>query len=164
MGKRSRRRGEGPEAPEAGRVKVEQSYSDYRRGARAQLDTLAQLPLQDLRVTDLDTGKAFATAKDGAATFVKLDLPIVDDKQSAHIKITGTFRDPGYKVLGEELLFDRTMYGLRNTVLLPAGWELSALSQSGTIGTYEGRTFVALINLNGENNYRVTLRARKRPS
>jgi hypothetical protein len=95
---------------------------------------------------------------------VKLDLPIVDDKQSAHIKITGGFRDPGYKLVGEELLFDRTMYGLRNTVLLPPGWELSALSQSGTIGTHEGRTFVALINLNGENNYRVTLRARKRAS
>jgi len=151
------------EAPEAGRVKVEQTYSDYRKGARAQLDTLGQLPLQDLRVIDLDTGKAFPTAKDGATTFVKLDVPIVDDKQSAHIKITGGFRDPGYKLAGEELLFDRTLYGLRNTIILPAGWEISALSQSGTIGTYEGRTFVALINLNGENNYRMTLRARKRP-
>jgi hypothetical protein len=151
------------EAPEAGRVKVEQTYSDYRKGARAQLDTLAQLALQDLKVTDLDTGKQFSTAKDGAATFVKLDVPITDDRQSAHIRITGAFRDPGYKGMGDELMFDRTLYGLRNTIILPAGWELSALSQSGTIGTYEGRTFVALINLNGENNYRVTLRARKRP-
>ena len=150
------------EAPEAGRVKVEQIYSDYRNGTRAQLDTLNQLPLQDLKVIDLDTGKAFSTAKDGAATFVKLDVPIVDDKQSVHIKLTGTFRDPSYKVLGDELVFDRTLYGLRNTVLLPAGWEVSAISQSGTIGTYEGRTFVALVNLNGENNYRMTLRARKR--
>jgi len=150
------------EAPEAGRVKVEQTYSDYRKGARAQLDTLAQLPLQDLRVIDLDTAKPFATSKDGSATFVKLEVPITDDKQSAHIKITGTFRDPGYKAQGDEMLFDRVMYGLRNTILLPAGWDVSALSQSGTIGTYEGRTFVALINLNGENNYRVTLRARKR--
>jgi hypothetical protein len=151
------------ETPEAGRVKVEQTYSDYRKGARAQLDTLAQLPLQELKVIDLDTGKQFSTAKDGAATFVKLDVPIVDDKQSAHIKITGSLRDPGYKAVGDEILFDRTLYGLRNTVILPMGWELSALSQSGTIGTYEGRTFVALINLNGENNYRMTLRARKRP-
>ena len=150
------------EAPEAGRVRVEQIYSDYRKGTRAQLDTLNQLPLQDLKVIDLDTGKAFSTAKDGAATFVKLDVPIVDDKQSVHIKLTGTFRDPSYKVLGDELVFDRTLYGLRNTVLLPAGWEVSAISQSGTIGTYEGRTFVALVNLNGENNYRMTLRARKR--
>jgi hypothetical protein len=149
-------------APEAGRVRVDQSYSDYRKGARAQLDTLAQLPLQELKVIDLDTAKPFATAKDGAATFVKLDVPIADDKQSAHIKIAGSFRDPGYKVLGDELVFDRAVYGLRNTILLPAGWDLSALSQSGTIGTYEGRTFVSLINLNGENNYRLTLRARKR--
>jgi hypothetical protein len=87
---------------------------------------------------------------------------IADDKQSAHIKITGSFRDPGYKAMGDELVFDRVMYGLRNTVLLPAGWDVSALSQSGTIGTYEGRTFVSLLNLNGENNYRLTLRARKR--
>lgn len=152
------------EAPEAGRVKVEQTYSDYRKGARAQLDTLGQLPLQDLKVIDLDTGRGFATAKDGAATVVKLDVPITDDKQSAHIKITGTFRDPGYKPQNDELVFDRMLYGLRNTILLPAGWEVSAISQSGTIGTYEGRTFVSLINLNGENNYRMTLRARKRIS
>jgi hypothetical protein len=151
------------ETPESGRVKVEQSYSDYRKGARAQLDTLANLPLQELKVIDLDTGKQFSTAKDGAATFVKLELPITDEKQSAHIKITGAFRDPGYKVLGDELIFDRTLYGLRNTVILPAGWDASAISQSGTIGTYEGRTFVAFINLNGENNYRVTIRARRRP-
>jgi hypothetical protein len=150
------------EAPEAGRVKVEQTYSDYRKGARAQLDTLAQLPLQDLKVIDLDTAKPFSTAKDGAATFVKLEVPIADDKQSAHIKITGSFRDPGYKAVGGELVFDRVLYGLRNTVLLPAGWDVSALSQSGTIGTYDGRTFVSLINLNGENNYRLTLRAHKR--
>src|SRR3954464_7886168 len=59
------------EAPESGRVKVEQTYSDYRKGARAQLGTLGNLPLQDLKVIDLDTGKPFATAKDGAATYVK---------------------------------------------------------------------------------------------
>ena len=152
------------EAPESGRVKVEQTYSDYRKGARAQLDTLNSLPLQDLKVIDLDTGKAFSTAKDGAATYVKLDVPIVDDRQSAHIKLTGSFRESSYTAMGDELVFDRVLYGLRNTILLPAGWEVSALSQSGTIGTYEGRTFVALINLNGENNYRLTLRARKRSS
>jgi hypothetical protein len=152
------------EAPEAGRVKVEQTYSDYRKGARALLGTLGNLPLQDLKVIDLDTGKPFATAKDGAATYVKLEVPIVDDRQSAHIKITGSLRDPSYKATGDEIVFDRVLYGLRNTIILPAGWELSALSQSGTIGTYQGRTFVALINLNGENNYRLTLRARKRAS
>jgi len=68
-------------------------------------------------------------------------------------------KDAGYKVANGELVFERTLHGLRNTVLLPAGWEVAAVSQSGTLGTYQGRAFVALINLNSENSYRVTIRA-----
>jgi len=150
------------DAPDSGRIKVEQIYSDYRKGDKAKLDTLAYLPLQDLKVIDLDTAKRFNPARDGAATVVKLDVPIVDDRQSAHLKITGTLRDPAYKVVNGELVFDRMLHDLRNTVLLPAGWDVSAVSQSATIGTYEGRTFVALINLNAESAYRVTILARKR--
>ena len=148
-------------AAESGQVKVEQIYSDYRKGDTAKLDSLAYLPLQDLHVIDLDTAKAFTPAKAGAATVVKLDVPVVDEKQSAHIKITGTLKD-GYKAANGELVFDRTLHGLRNTVLLPAGWDVTAVSQSGTIGTYDGRAFVALINLNAENNYKVAIRARRR--
>ena len=150
------------DAPETGLIKVEQIYSDYRRGGKAKLDTLAYLPLQDLKVTDLDTGKRVSTAREGTATLVKLDVPITDDKQSAHLKITGTIKDLAYKAINGELVFDRTLHDLRNTVLLPAGWDVSAVSQSATIGTYEGRTFVSLINLNAENAYRVTILAKKR--
>jgi hypothetical protein len=151
-----------PQGADAGRVRVEQIYSDYRKGDKAKLDSLAYLSLQDMRVVDLDTAKAFTPAKEGAATLVKLDVPITDDRQSAHLKITGTLADGSYKTLNGELVFDRTLHGLRNTVLLPAGWDVTACSQSGTIGTYDGRQFVALINLNAENNYKVTIRARKR--
>lgn len=149
------------DAPETGRVHVEQVYSDYRKGAGARLDSLTYLALQDLKVTDLDTAKAFTPAKTGTVTTVKLDVPIVDEKQSAHLKITGTLKDAGYTVVNGDLVFDRTLHGLRNTVLLPAGWDVSAVSQSGTIGTYQGRTFVALINLNAENAYHVVIHARK---
>ena len=45
------------DAPETGRIAVEQVYSDYRKGDRARLDSLGYLPLQDLKVVDLDTGK-----------------------------------------------------------------------------------------------------------
>jgi hypothetical protein len=150
------------DAPETGRIKVEQIYSDYRRGDKARLDSLAYLPLQELKVIDLDTAKAFAPAREGAATVVKLDVPIVDEKQSAHIKIAGALKDAGYKAANGDLVFDRTLHGLRNTVLLPAGWDVTAVSQSATIGTYDGRAFVALINLNAENSYKVTIHARKR--
>ena len=149
------------DAPPAHTIHVEQFYSDYRKGTRAKLDSLAYLALDNLKVIDLDTAKAFTPKKEGKATFVALDIPIVDDKQSAHVKITGTLNDPGYKLANGDLIFDQTLKGLRNTVLLPAGWEVSGVSQSGTIGTYQGRVFVALINLNAENNYRVVIRARK---
>jgi hypothetical protein len=150
------------DAPESGRVKVEQTYSDYRKGATAKLDSLAYLPLQDRKVIDLDTAKTFTPTREGSVTVVKLDVPITDEKQSAHLQITGTLADGSYKTTNGELVFERTLHGLRNTVLLPAGWEVSAVSQSGTIGTFEGRQFVALINLNAENTYKITIRAVKR--
>src|SRR5215212_2814296 len=43
------------DAPETGRIAVEQTYSDYRKGDRARLDALGYLALQDLKVIDLDT-------------------------------------------------------------------------------------------------------------
>ena len=150
------------DAPESGRVTVEQTYSDYRKGDRARLDSLSYLPLADLEVVDLDTAKALTTVREKGGTFAKLDVPIVVDRQSAHLRITGTLKAPGYMLVGKELVFQRTLKGLRNTVLLPKDWEVSAVSQSGTVGTdRNGRAFVALINLNAENNYKVTIRAKK---
>jgi hypothetical protein len=148
-------------APETGTIKVEQTYSDYRKGATATLDSLAYLNLSDVNIIDLDTAKPFTPVKTGAATTIKLEVPITDDKQSAHIKITGTLTD-GYKLVNGDLVFSRTLHGLRNTILLPAGWDVSACSQSGIIGQNQGRAFVALINLNAENNYQVTIRARRK--
>src|SRR3954464_3842038 len=56
-------------APETGTVSVEQSYSDYRKGERARLDSLSYLPLQDLKVVDLDTAKELTPKRQGTATF-----------------------------------------------------------------------------------------------
>jgi hypothetical protein len=148
-------------APEAGRVRVEQTYTDYRKGETASLDSLSHMPLADVSVVDLDTAKKLTPVK----ARVKLDVPIVKDTQSVHLRITGTLTDKSYRVDPKEagaLVFDRTLRGLRNTVLLPEGWDVSSVSQSATIGTYQGRAFVALINLNAENTYRVVIRARKR--
>jgi hypothetical protein len=150
------------DVPESHNIKVDQSYSDYRKGETAKLDSLNYLQLEDLKVIDLDTAKSLTPVKEGKSTAVKLEVPIADDKQSAHLKITGTLKDAAYKADKGDLVFDRTLHGLRNTVLLPAGWEVAGVSQSGTIGVYQGRAFVALINLNAENNYRVTIHARKR--
>ena len=148
-------------APEAHTVQVEQTYTDSRKGAKAKLDSLAYLKLADLKVIDLDTAKALAPVKDGSGMAAKLDIPITEDKQSAHIKIVGTLKDPGYKTESGELIFSRMLSGLRNTVWLPAGYEVSAVSQSGTIGVSQGRAFVSLININAEGKYQVSIRAKK---
>lgn len=146
-------------APDSHTITVDQSYSDYRKSAKATLDSLSYLPLQNLKVTDLDTAHTLTPTKAGGTTTVALEVPITSDKQSAHLRVTGTLMDPGYTIERGDLVFARTMKGLRNTVLLPAGWEVSAVSQSATIGQYEGRAFVALINLNAENQYTVHIRA-----
>jgi len=150
-------------APESHRFAVDQSYSDFRKtkGVVTTLDSLAYLPLDGLQVTDLDTAKRLTPTKTGAATTVALDVPVVGDTQSAHLRLTGTVTDPAYTVEGGNLVFARTLKGLRNTVLLPEGWEVSEVSQSATIGRAEGRVFVALINLNAENHYHVRIRARR---
>jgi hypothetical protein len=148
--------------PSSHRMRVEQVYSDYRMGARLPLDLLRYVALKDVTVTDLDTAKPLTTSTDGLATLVTLEVPIVDDKQSAHLKVTGTLDDASYKISNGTLTFDRTVKGLRNTILLPAGWDVASISQSGTIGMYQGRAFVALVNLNAENAYRVVITARKR--
>jgi hypothetical protein len=152
-------------APETGRIRVEQTYTDYRKGDSAKLDSLAYLALTDVVVTDLDTAKALALSASKTAKTAKLEVPIVSETQSAHLRITGTLGDKSYRLDPKDtaaLVFDRPLHGLRNTVLLPEGWDVSAVSQSATIGTYQGRQFVALINLNAENQYRVVIRAKKR--
>jgi hypothetical protein len=149
------------DAPETGEVKVTETYSDYRKGDNAMLDSLSYLPLTELSVVDLDTAKALTPVKNGKGLSVKLDVPITDDRQSAHLKITGSIKG-GYKVVNGDLVFERTLHGLRNTVLLPAGWDVSAVSESGIIGQSQGRAFVAFVNLNAANNYKVTIHARKK--
>ena len=53
-------------APESHAVRVEQIYSDYRKGPAARLDSLTYLDFKDLKVTDLDTAELLAVTA-GAA-------------------------------------------------------------------------------------------------
>jgi hypothetical protein len=147
--------------PESHSMRVEQTYSDFRKGDKLPVDLLGYAALKDVVITDLDTAKPLSTSKQGNATVVKLDVPIENDKQSAHLKVAGT-TDDGYKFSNDVLTFDRTVKGLRNTVLLPVGFEVSSVSQSGTVGIYQGHVFVAFVNLNAENSYHVVITASKK--
>jgi hypothetical protein len=148
--------------PETHRMKVEQIYSDYRRGDSPTLNLLQYAALKDLVVTDLDTAKPLPTSLRGGSTVVQLAVPIENERQSAHLQVRGTLEDPQFKIVNGTLVFSRPMKGLRNTVLLPSGWEVASVSQSATIGTYQERAFVALVNLNAENAYPVAITARRK--
>jgi hypothetical protein len=152
------------EGPETHRIKVEQTYSDYHKGDFQALNLLQYAALNDVIVTDLDTAKPLATSVRSGSTVVQLAVPIQNDRQSAHLQIRGTLEDPQFKIVNGTLVFNRPMKGLRNTVLLPSGWEVASVSQSATIGMYQGREFVALVNLNEENSYTVAITARRAPS
>jgi hypothetical protein len=152
--------------PETNTFKIAQEYTDPRRGATAKLDVMDYAPLTGIVVTDMDTAKTLPTAKDGSATVAKLEIPITREHQSAALRVTGTAKDANYKVENGTLMFDRTIYGTRNTILLPAGWEFAASSQPGILGItnqapYTGRAFIRLFNLTADPTQKIVIRARK---
>ena len=81
------------------------------------------------------------------------------------IRLKETYADPkSYYLDGDELVWDRTFGRLRNTVVLPKGWYLTGLASPATIETLrDGRVSVYIVNPRNDD-VRVYLRARRRPS
>lgn len=79
------------------------------------------------------------------------------------IRLKETYTDSkSYYVDGDELVWDRTFGRLRNTVVLPPGWYLTAMSSPATIQTLpDGRVSVYVVNPRNDD-VRVYLRARRR--
>ncbi len=145
-------------SPESHSIRVEQTYSERHQGKAAKLAVAEYAKvISDLTVTDLDTAEKL-TVNNGT---VQLPVPIVNERQSAHLKVSGTVRDNGYRLEYDQLIFDQVLHGPRNTVLLPSGWEVSAVSQPATVGSYQGRSFVAIVNIQNEDSSHVLVRATK---
>jgi len=81
------------------------------------------------------------------------------------IRLMETYADPkSYYMDGDELVWDRTFGRLRNTVVLPAGWYLTALTSPATIQTLaDGRVSIYVVNPRSDE-VRVYFRARRRPA
>jgi hypothetical protein len=81
------------------------------------------------------------------------------------IRLMETYADPkSYYLDGDELVWDRSFGRLRNTVVLPLGWCLTALASPATIETLpDGRVSVYVVNPRNDD-VRVYLRARRRPA
>jgi len=68
--------------------------------------------------------------------------------QSIRLRMSETYTDPGrYRLIGDELVFDRTFGRPTNTVVLPSGWQLTNSTIPAQISTLpDGRVRLDFVN------------------
>jgi hypothetical protein len=134
----------------------------------------------DSKITLLDTGESLKThivnGKDVNAlgyyrekysddtVVVQGDLPHPIAKgQSVRVRVEETYTDPvGYKLVGNELVWTRTVGRPVNFVTLPAGWMLSSLNTPAVITLdSQGRVTLRFTNTH-PGDLAVTIKARKK--
>ncbi len=115
---------------------VDRYLNVVRPGSRASkpsarvLDTGEQLKVETLRGSEItqrgiDIGEEVTTETELVAIWFE---PVAEGT-STRLRIEETYTDPGrYGLDGDELVWDRSFGRSRNTVVLPAGWYLTASS------------------------------------
>lgn len=101
----------------------------------------------DARAFDMDLGRALPVRSPaGQVPTVAIDAP-ASERGTAHISVTGTLRDPNYKVGPAGLSWERTFIEPRATIVLPAGFEVTGVRTPVTTGTLaDGRMYVQVVN------------------
>ena len=112
----------------------------------------------DLKKRGLDAGEPVADT----TQVVVISFPPIKSGQSARLRISETYTDPGrYLLDGDELVWDRAFGRPRNTVVLPAGWTVVASSIPSSITQdLEGRQRLSFEN-NRNDEIQVLIRARR---
>jgi len=136
--------------PATHEVTVRHEYVETRVGPRSTPEFLAHHTLSAVAVTDMDTGRALTPVQAGGAWTIPLVTPIANDRQSAHLRIAGKERDANYRIEAGpagQLAWQITVYEPRVTIVLPAGWELTAASAPLTLATgRDGRVTLQVYN------------------
>jgi hypothetical protein len=112
----------------------------------------------ELKKRGLDAGEPVADT----TQVVVISFPPIKNGQSARLRITETYTDPGrYLLDGDELVWDRAFGRPRNTVVLPAGWTVVASSIPSSITQDpDGRQRLSFEN-NRNDEIHVLIRARR---
>jgi hypothetical protein len=112
----------------------------------------------ELKKRGLDAGEPVADTMQ----VVVISFPPIKSGQSARLRITETYTDPGrYLLEGDELVWDRAFGRPRNTVVLPAGWTVVASSIPSSITQDpDGRQRLSFEN-NRNDEIQVLIRARR---
>jgi hypothetical protein len=172
------------QTPESHAFRITHDYTVRKVGEQYYFNVVrAGSHVSDPESIDLDTGEKlkWEIINGKQATDRKLPIgeAIKDDSEivvthlarplaagtTNRIRLKETYADPkSYYLDGDELVWDRSFGRLRNTVVLPSGWYLTALASPATIATLsDGRVSVYVVNPRNDD-VRVYLRARKRPN
>jgi hypothetical protein len=91
-------------------------------------------------------------------------FPPVKPGQSIRLRLSETYTAPqSYRLDGHDLVFERSLGRTRNSVVLPAGWYLTASSIPAVVGeTPDGRIRLDFVN-NRPDSLDVYIKGRKRP-
>ena len=152
------------------RVGVDKYINVVRTGSRVSnpsayiLDTgevLKHETLKGQQITDAKITEAGTVTPE--TEIVVSYFPPVQAGKSVRLRISETYTAPqSYRLEGDDLVFDRSLGRPRNSVVLPAGWSLTALSIPGVISEMPDQR-IRVDFYNGRNDsIDVLIKGRKR--
>ncbi|HWN97793.1 MAG TPA: hypothetical protein VNS63_00825 [Blastocatellia bacterium] len=167
--------------PESHAFRITHDYTARKQGEQYYFNIVrAGSHVTDPESIDLDSGESLKWEVISGKQAKERKLPVEQATDESEIVVTHlarplangttnrirlkeTYTDAkSYYLDGDELVWDRTFGRLRNTVVLPPGWYLTALSSPATIQTLaDGRVSVYVVNPRNDD-VRVYLRARRR--
>ena len=150
---------------------VDRYLNVVRKGSSASnpsarnLDTGEALRVETLSAKDvLASGSIQGEEVPPDASVVVAHFPAVPPDGSVRLRIAETYTDSkSYRLEGEELIFDRSFGRPRDSVVLPAGWYLTASSIPARVTeTSDGRIRLDFVNPRNDE-ISVLIKARRRP-
>ena len=144
-------------------------FNPIRKGSEASdeavYDRMSGKPLRFEVVSGADARAAGEAKADLDTRYIKVQLPRpVPSGGEVRLRIDKTYRDPkSYFVEGERLVFSRSLGVKRNSLVLPAGYELVACNvPAQVLQEPDGRIMVSFMNA-GPDAASVVIKARRLP-
>jgi hypothetical protein len=127
---------------------VDNYVNVVRTGSKVSNPSAIILDTGEVLKDEILRGDAIAAAKINAGGAVTRDTEVVvvhfdpvKPGQTVRLRISETYAAPeSYRLEGDDLVFDRSLGRPRNTVILPPGWYLTALSVPGMISETSDKT------------------------
>ena len=144
-------------------------FNPIRKGSIASDESVTDLATGlPLRFQEVDGATALASGLAGADTgtrYIRVELPRpVPSPGTVRILIDKTYEDPkSYYQEGGDIVFARSLGIKRNSVVLPAGYELISCNVPSQVLTEaDGRILISFIN-DGPDGASLVVRARRLP-